>query len=55
MKTEVQFDLTPVDLYRIEAEARRLRADAFRNMIAGLGRRVSRLFAGRGAAGTRTA
>ena len=41
-------DLTGAELYRVEAEARRLRAEFFRHMVVSAGRAISRLFAGRG-------
>ena len=42
-------DLNPSDLHRIEIEARRLRAEAARDMFAALVRSVSGLFAHKGA------
>lgn len=47
--TDVNFH----DLHRIEREARRMRAEAFRNMFVAIGRKVSGLFAHTG--GGRTA
>lgn len=45
---EPHVDLTGAELYRIEAEARRLRAEFFRDMMVSAWRGLSRLFAGRG-------
>jgi len=42
-------NISQVELYRIEAEARRLRAEALRDAFAGLRRRVAALFSGRAA------
>jgi hypothetical protein len=43
---------TPADIHRIEMEARRLRAEAVREMFAALGRTVAALFAHKGAGHT---
>ena len=42
-------NISQVELYRIEAEARMLRAEALRDAFAGLRRRVAALFSGRAA------
>lgn len=48
----MKHDLNPTDLHRIEIEARRMRAEAVRDMFAALVRAVSGLFAHRGAGRT---
>jgi uncharacterized membrane protein len=44
--------LTPLDYHRIEAEARRMRAETVRKMFAALARSIAGLFAFKGAGRT---
>jgi hypothetical protein len=39
-------DITSVEMYRIELEARRMRAEAVRGMFAALGRMIARAVSG---------
>jgi len=44
---EYRTNISQIEVYHIEAEARRLRAEAVRDLFAALRRRVSTLFQGR--------
>ncbi len=46
---EYRLNISQSELYRIESEARRLRAEVLRDAFAGLRRRVAALFSGRAA------
>ena len=44
---EYKMNVSPTELYRIEAEARRMRAEAVRDAFSGLRHRMSALFSRR--------